>query len=277
MALRRQTRTRLVQIALSAFCAAIIVVYLFPYTWMVMTAFRTPAETFARPPHFTFTPTLDGFRYLFQVVSFGTYLMNSVVVTVSSVVGTLAVAIPAAYSIAHVERHTRSFLVLILVARMIPGIAIVVPVYLIATQFRQLDTYPLMILMNVAFNLPFAIWLLRSFFMEIHPGLREAALVDGCTEVQVLTRIMSPLLVGGILATAVFVFIAVWNEFLFALVLSGSRRATAPIAVLGFRTAFGVQWDSISAAAFLISAPVIMFAFIMQRYLVQGLTMGSIK
>ncbi|MDX2329226.1 ABC transporter permease subunit [Sinorhizobium medicae] len=272
-----KSRSLISKCVITAFCGLLVLVYLFPYTWMVMTAFRSPVDSFERPPKFFFQPTLDGVRYLFEVVEFNGYLIGSTIVTLVTVLATIVIAVPAAYAVAHVEKNSKSFLIFILVARMIPGIAIVVPVYLLASQFRLLDTYQVLVLMNIAFNLPFAIWLLRSFFIEVHPGLREAALVDGCSEVQVLTLVMSPLVLGGIMATAVFVFIAVWNEFLFALVLSGPHTATAPIAVLGFRTAFGIQWDSMSAAAFLISAPVIVFAFIMQRYLVQGLTMGSIK
>ena len=256
---------------------ALAFVYLFPYTWMVLTAFRRPVDTFARPLRVLFRPSLDGFAHLFQIVGFQKYLLNSVVVTSLSVLLTIALAVPAAYAIAQLERRASTFLALILVARMIPGIAIAVPAYVIATSLRQLDTYQILVVVNIGFNLPFAIWLLRSFFLDVHPGLREAASIDGASEWQVLRVIMIPLTLGGILATAVFVFIGSWNEFLFALVLTTSRSATAPLAILGFRTAHGVQWDAISAAAVLISAPVIVFAFAMQRHLVQGLTMGSIK
>ena len=262
---------------LTAFWTVLSLIYLFPYTWMVLTAFRRPVDTFARPLKFVFEPSLTGFTHLFNVVGFQKYLLNSVVVTSLSVALTIAVAVPAAYAIAHLERRANTFLLLLLVARMIPGIAIAVPAYLIATSLRQLDTYQVLVVLNVAFNLPFAIWLLRSFFMDIHPGLREAASIDGASEWRILRDIMAPLIMGGILATAVFVFIGSWNEFLFALILTTSRSATAPLAILGFRTAHGVQWDAISAAAILISAPVIAFAFVMQRHLVQGLTMGSIK
>jgi len=133
------------------------------------------------------------------------------------------------------------------------------------------------ILIYAAFNLPFAIWLLRSFFREIQPELRYAAIVDGCGEFTVFRRIMLPLASGGLVATSVFVFIAAWNELLFALVLSNSKAATAPLAILGFRTEYGIQWGAIGAAALLVSTPVVAFALLMQRYLVRGLTMGSIK
>ena len=153
---------------------------------------------------------------------------------------------------------------------MIPPISLVVPIYLLGSLLRMRDTYQLLIAVNVAFNLPFAIWMLRSYFLDVPASLREAGLVDGASEWQVMTRIVLPIARGGITATAVFIFIAVWNEFLFALILTDTRAVTAPIAILSFRTTHGVEWDTISAAAFLVSLPVIVFAFVMQKYLVQG-------
>lgn len=262
---------------LSAVTALAVLVYLFPYTWMVMTAFRRPVDTFARPPKFLFEPSLDGFRRVFSQTSFEEYLINSAVVTILSVVVTLAVAVPAAYALAQIARNAKSFLVGILIARMVPAVSLVVPIYMLGNTFRQLDTYQILVLVNVGFNLPFAIWLIRSFFMDVPASLREAAMMDGASEWKVLTKIMLPLVRGGVLATAVFVFIAAWNEFLFALILTGTRTATSPIAILSFRTAHGIEWDTISAAAFMVSLPVIVFAFAMQRYLVQGLTLGAVK
>jgi ABC-type glycerol-3-phosphate transport system permease component len=243
---------------------------------MVMTGVRDPIDSLVMPPKLLFTPTWSGFEYLFNTTGFQSYLVNSAIISGASVVAVLALSAPAAYALAHLTRG-RFFLLMILVARMVPGIAIVVPIYLIASDLDQLDTYQAMIVLGTAFNVPFAIWLLRSFFSEIPPGLREAAIVDGCSEWQVFARIMLPLVRGGLFATAVFVFIATWNEFLFAVVLTNTKVATAPLAMLGFRTQYGIQWDAIGAAALLISTPVIVFALIMQRYLVKGLTLGSVK
>jgi ABC-type glycerol-3-phosphate transport system permease component len=262
---------------LLAISTVIAFVYLFPYTWMVLTGFRRPIDTITMPPRFFFTPTLDGFRYLFQTVQFQFFLLNSAVVASSSTVLVILIAAPAAYALAHLPIRGRVFLMLIIVARMVPGITIVVPAYLIATKSGQLDTYQILILIYLAFNLPFAIWLMRSFFRDIHPGIREAAIIDGASEFQVFRRIMLPLAISGVVATGVFVFIAAWNEFLFALVLTNSRAATAPLAMLGFRTQWGVLWAEIGAASVLVSTPVLVFALFMQKYLLRGLTMGSIK
>lgn len=262
---------------ITAMWIAIALVYLFPYTWMILTGFRDPIDTLTMPPRFIFRPTLEGFRYIFVNTGFQHYLVNSIIVTLSATTLIIAVASPAAYALAHLRTRGRTFLLAILVARMVPGVAVVIPFYLVASKLGQIDTYHMLIIIFTAFNLPFAIWLLRSFFREITPELREAAIMDGCSELGVFARIMLPLAMSGIVATAVFVFIAAWNEFLFALILTNSRAATAPLAILGFRTEYGTQWAAIGAAALLVSTPVIVFAIFMQKYLVRGLTMGSIR
>ena len=188
-----------------------------------------------------------------------------------------AIAGPAAYALTQLRMRGRLFLASILVARMVPGIAIVIPIYLAASRLGLLDTYIVLITIYTAFNLPFAIWLLRGFFGEVPAEVREAAIIDGASETQVFARIVLPLVSTGFVATGVFVFIAAWNEFLFALALTNAHSATAPLAIIGFRNEYGVQWAEIGAAALLISSPVVLFAVIMQKFLVRGLTMGSVK
>jgi multiple sugar transport system permease protein len=161
----------------------------------------------------------------------------------------VAVASPAAYALTQLRMRGRLFLTAILIARMVPGIAILIPIYLAASRAGMLDTRTVLIVIYTAFNLPFAIWLLRGFFREVPSEVREAAIIDGCTEFQVFVRMMLPLLTGGLVATGVFVFIAAWNEFLFALALTQSNAATAPLSVVGFRNEYGVQWGAIGAAA----------------------------
>jgi len=152
-----------------------------------------------------------------------------------------------------------------------------VPIYLAASRIGQLDTYGVLTVIYTAFNLPFAIWLLRGFFRDVPGEVREAAIIDGCSEFRVFRSIVLPLVSTGLVATSVFVFIAAWNEFLFALALTNAHTATAPLAIIGFRNEYGVQWGAIGTAALMISTPVVAFAIVMQKYLVRGLTMGSVK
>jgi ABC-type glycerol-3-phosphate transport system permease component len=261
--------------AMTVLWAVIALVYLFPYTWMVLTAFRQPVDTLAM--RFVFTPTLDGFRTIFVDSNFQLYLQNSLLTAIPTTILVLLLAAPAAYSLAHLNKRSRLFLGSVLVARMVPGIAILIPLYLAASRAGLLDRRMTLIVVYCAFNLPFAVWLLRGFFREIPSELREAAIVDGCSEFQVFRKIMVPLVGGGLVATSVFVFIGAWNEFLFALALTQSNAATAPLAVIGFRNEYGVQWGAIGAAAVMISTPVVAFAVVMQKYLVRGLTMGAVK
>lgn len=255
----------------------LVLVYLFPYTWMVLSAFRLPVDTLSYPPKLFFEISLNGFRKVFRQSPFGLYLLNSFIITVLSVIFTMLVATPAAYALVRISRGGTAFLLAVLIARMIPAIALVVPIYIIGTLTKQLDTYQIMVVVTVAFNLPFAIWMVRGFFMDLPANLVDAARIDGATEWQVLTQVVAPLARGGIFATSVFVFVGAWNEFLFALILTSGKTTTATVALLSFRTSQGIEWDTISAGALMVSLPVIVFAFIMQRYLVEGLTMGAVK
>jgi ABC-type glycerol-3-phosphate transport system permease component len=254
-----------------------VLLYLFPYTWMVLSAFRQPVDTLSIPPKFLFDVTLDGFFKVFRQTPFAAYLLNSLFVTTLSVIMTICIATPASYALIRIRRGGNVFLLTVLVAKMIPAIALAVPIYILGSLLRQLDTYQVLIAINIAFNLPFAVWMIRGFFADLPENLIEAALIDGASEWEILRKVAVPLSLGGILATAVFVFVACWNEFLFALILTGGQATTAPVALLSFRSSYGVEWDMISAGAFMVSLPVIVFAFIMQRYLVGGLTMGAVK
>jgi multiple sugar transport system permease protein len=263
------------RIAMTLLWVAIALIYLFPYTWIVLTAFRNPIDTLAM--RFVFTPTLDGFRTIFLESNFHRYLLNSLSTSIPATIAVVCLAAPAAYSLAHLNRRSGVFLAAVLLARMVPGIAILIPIYLAAAKAGMLDRRLTLVVVYCAFNLPFAVWLLRGFFREIPTELREAAIVDGCSELQVFVRVILPLVTGGLVATSVFVFIGAWNEFLFALALTQSDAATAPLAVIGFRNEYGVQWGAIGAAAVMISTPVVLFAVVMQKYLVRGLTMGAVK
>jgi multiple sugar transport system permease protein len=273
---RRNTKVAIKSALTAAWCV-IAFFYLFPYIWMLLTGIRRPVDSISMPPRFLFHPSLEGFRTIFGQVHFQTYLMNSIVVAVCSTIAVLAIASPAAYAMTQLRVRGRIFLTAVLVARMVPGVSLLIPIYLAASRLGVLDTYGVLIVIYCAFNLPFAVWLLRGFFRDVPHEIREAAIIDGCTELQVFGRMILPLVTNGIVATSVFVFIAAWNEFLFALALTNAHTATAPLSVLGFRNELGVQWDAIGAAALMISTPVVLFAIVMQRYLVRGLTMGSVK
>jgi multiple sugar transport system permease protein len=274
----RFTRSRLASYGLSMLWLLILVVYLFPFIWMVMTSIRNPVDTYSWPPKFIFEPTLEAFSALFSVNGIQKFIRNSLIVAGVSTLLTIALAVPAAYALTLLKmKGSGGVLFGLLIGRIVPPVAVVVPVFLIASNASLVDTYQVLVILYVVFNLPFAVWLMCSFLNDIPVEIREAAIVDGCSELGVLWRIILPIGAGGIATTAVFTFIACWNEFLFAMVLTNRHATTLPVQAMAFRTQFGVQWGEMGAAAIVIVLPVLIFALLMQRYLVRGMTMGAVK
>lgn len=265
-------------VALLILWVAILAIYLFPFIWMVMTSVRQPIDTYSWPPKFLFAPTFKAFATLFHPNGIQRFVRNSMIVAGASTLGTVLLAVPAAYALTQLRtKGRRAILFGLLIGRVVPPVAVVVPVFLLASNLALIDTHQVLVILYVVFNLPFAIWLLCSFLDDIPRELREAAIVDGCSELGVLMRIILPLAAGGVATTAVFTFIACWNEFLFALVLTNRNATTLPVEAMAFGTQFGVQWGEMGAAAVVIAAPVLLFALAMQRYLVRGMTMGAVK
>ena len=165
----------------------------------------------------------------------------------------------------------------ILSVRMFPPIATIIPIFLLFNKLGLIDTRLGLMLLYIAFNLPFAIWIMRSFFDEIPSELDDAAMVDGCSPWQAFARIILPLAAPGLSATAIFCMMFSWNEFLFAMIISRAQTQTLPVGVMGFITQRGVLWGEMSAAATIIMTPMIIFTFLIQRYLIRGLTFGAVK
>lgn len=243
-----------------------------------MSGFRNPVDTYRWPPKFIFVPNLESFSNLFKRVGFQFYLKNSLIAGCLSTLSAVLIAAPAAYALCHLRLKGKyAFLFALLAGRMLPPVALIVPIYLMAAGLGQLDRHQVLVVVYTVFNLPFAIWLLRSFFSEVPQEVREAAMLDGCSEFGIFRRVILPISASGIAATAVFTFIACWNEFLLALALTTHKAMTAPVITASFRTQMGILWGEVGAAALLISAPPILFAMIMQRYFVRGMTMGALK
>jgi ABC-type glycerol-3-phosphate transport system permease component len=264
---------------LSLLWIIILAVYLFPVIWMVMTSIRNPVDTYSWPPKFLFQPTLDAFAHLFSgAQGIQKFIRNSLIVAIASTFLTLLLAVPAAYALTLLKIKGRAGVLFgLLVGRIVPPVAVVVPVFLVASQAALIDSHQVLIALYVVFNLPFAIWLMCSFLNDIPGEIREAAVVDGCSELGALLRVILPIAAGGVATTAVFTLIACWNEFLFAVILTNRYATTLPVEVMAFRTQFGVEWGEMGAAALVIVTPVLIFALLMQRYLVRGMTMGAVK
>lgn len=259
-----------------------IVAALAPVYWMITISLKSEVDQFAVPPRwFNFTPTLVHYKDAFLSRSFGQYLLTSAIVAVMSTVFALVLGTLAAYALARFrlphKLDTRLAL-WILSTRMFPPIVTAVPLFLMLRDLHLLNTKASLIIVYTAFNLPFVVWMMRGFFIEVPREMEEAARVDGDSRVGALWRVVLPLVVPGLAATAVFCLIMSWNEFLFALVLTQTDAAmTLPVGIAGRVTQYEIKWGVMSAAGVVAMMPILIFAMAVQRYLVRGLSLGAVK
>jgi multiple sugar transport system permease protein len=265
-----------------AFVLFAVVAALTPVYWMVTISFKSDVDQFAVPPRwFDFTPTLVHYKDAFLARSFGQYLVTSASVAVMSTICALVLGTMAAYALARFrlphKLDTRLAL-WILSTRMFPPIVTAVPLFLMMRDLRLLNTKASLIIVYTAFNLPFVVWMMRGFFLEVPREMEEAARVDGDSRIGALWRVVLPLVVPGLAATAVFCLIISWNEFLFALVLTQTDAAmTLPVGIAGRVTQYEIKWGVMSAAGVVAMMPILIFAIAVQRYLVRGLSLGAVK
>jgi multiple sugar transport system permease protein len=256
-----------------------VVVWLFPIFWMVVTSLKTRLEAFAFPPVWLFHPTLESYVASFTGgSSMWIFLQNSVIVALGSTVVTVAAGAPAAYVLARFQvrgKHHLSFW--ILSSRFAPAAAIVLPMFLLLRRVGLLDTYAGMVAAYTALNLPLAVWLLRGFFADLPRDVEESALIDGSTHFGAFWRVALPLAVPGVVATAIFAAIFAWNEFLLALVLTGINMKTMPVAIIGFWTTSDLRWGQFMATGTVTVLTILLFALLVQRFLVRAMTLGALK
>lgn len=250
-----------------------------PLYWMVATSFKSGAQLFTNPPTYIPSFTLDNYREAFINRPLLTYARNSLVVAVISTPLSVMIAALAAYAFGRYRFPGRGLMLfLILAVRMLPGLIVAMPLFLIFRDLGLVDNLLGLIIAYTAFNLPFNIWLLQAFFAEIPRELEEAAIVDGASPLQVFWQIMVPMAVPGLVASAVLCLLLAWNEFSFALILTYTLDSqTLPIAIAGFSSERGTYFGAMAAAGTMAAVPIFLFAVFIQRYLVRGLTAGAIK
>jgi multiple sugar transport system permease protein len=265
------------RILLVGLLIALIVAYLSPVVWLVMSSFKNRVDIFTTSPTLVFTPTLDNYLAAFQDKGFAGYLLNSVIVAVVSSLVALLVGIPAAYRLSrHASRFQGAFLLALLSARLLPAMVLSVPLFVLANQLGLSGTYLAVVAAHLTFAIPFTVWMMRGFFLAVPSSLDEAARLDGCSELSAFFRVVLPLTKGGIAATAIFLLINSWNEFLFALILTSRDTATLPVAIPSLLTPIGTFWGQIAAVATVTVVPICIFAFLVQKYMVTGLTGGAL-
>ncbi len=247
----------------------------FPFVWIVTSSIKTQVDITATPPRWLFEPTLQNYRKVFQEQNFLKFFINSTIVGASSVILSLLLGLPAAYSIA---RHKQEKLgLLILVARLMPGIALLLPWYLIFSRLYLIDSYTSLILSHMLIGLPIVVWIMTSFFDSVPLEIEESARVDGATRQRTFLSIVLPVSGPGVVTCTTLAFLFSWNNFMFSQVLSMERTKTLPIAVYNFVSYAEVDWGAVMAAAVVIIAPAIALTMAFQRYVVRGLTMGAVK
>lgn len=260
--------------------AVLGIVMIFPFFWMISCAFRRPNELLTSPPKlFPANPTIDSFVHVLLETEVPRYFMNSVIIATTATVLCIIVAIPAAYSFARHEYRGKNLVMIgILLCNMIPQVSTLIPLYQALDQLRLIDSY-----MGIAFThllcmLPFSVIMLRGFIRTIPKTLEEAAMIDGCTKLQVIFKIIVPVCSSGIFATAMYAFMISWKEFTYAMTFSTSSRArTISIGLKLFSTEFKVDWSSILAASTLMTLPILILFFLVQDTFIQGATNGALK
>lgn len=252
---------------------------LVPILWIIITSLKSKLDIFTMPPVWVlFKPTFANYINIFTEGHFSSYFINSIVVTISTTLVALCLGVPAAYGLSRFVFKKRENLVFwILTIRMAPPIAAVIPLFVLMVRFGLYNKYISLIAVYLLFNLPLVVWMIRGFISDIPKDLDEAAMLDGCTTIGVLYRVILPIIRPGLMATAILCIIFSWNEFMFALVLTGIETRTLPVAVTQFIALTGVAWGPMNAASIIIALPVVIFAIAIQRHLVKGLTMGAIK
>lgn len=250
--------------------------FFLPVLWMVITAFKPESAAETWPPRFVFSPTLAEFRLVFS--GWGPYVTHSVIATAGSTILVLALGVPAAYALSvHPVGRWRDGLFFFISTKMLPIVAAIGPLYVIALKAHLLDSIWLLIILYTAMNLPLAIWMIRSFMLEVPRELLEAARLDGAGRIREITEVILPVVSPGLVSTALICVIFAWNELFLALNLTVTNAATMPMFLISSVPQEGLYIAHLSAAATVASVPVILVGWIAQRSLVRGLAMGAIK
>ncbi|MCD1269986.1 ABC transporter permease subunit [Microbacterium sp. MEC084] len=260
-----------------------LVIGLIPLVFMLVTSVKPAGIVNQVPPVWIFPVTFENFATVLAGGSgvsrgFGALLLNSAIVSIGATVLTVLLAVPAAYALSMRSFGPRKGIASwILSTYMFPPIVAVVPIFVFAGKLGLMDTYPVLIVPYAAFNLPIAIWILRSTIVQIPYEIQEAAMVDGAGQWVILRRVIWPLLAPSVATVAVLTIVLTWNEFLFALSLTRSAAKTAPVGLQEFTGMFGTDWGSITAGATLIVAPILVLTILLRRRMISGLTFGAVK
>ena len=264
---------------LTTLATFIMLIWILPLIWSVFVSLKSEIEVLAYPPNIFFEPSLNNFKdAIFGSLSIVSELGDSFLIATITTIFTLLLSIPAAYALARLNLFGKKKLgFYVLATQMIPPMGLVIPYYLILGKFGWLDTYHGMIIVYMTFSLPFAIWLMVSFMEDIPREMEEAAFLDKASRMKTLLYIILPQVKGGIAVTTIFTFMNAWNEFLFAVQLSGNKVRPVTIAMYNFVSVEQTLWAKLCAAALIAMIPVILIGIIGNNHIIKGLTLGAVK
>lgn len=254
---------------------AVVLTFLAPLVWMFLASLKTTVDIYNPASAFAFTPTLDNYATVFGRANYLQFIVNSFWIGFASTGLSLLLGLPAAYSMSRFAMRKSAAVVLL--ARIVPGVSLLVPWYFIFSNLRMVGGYEVLILSHMFVALPLVVYIMMSFFDSLPLELEEQAQVDGLTPIGAFLRISLPLAVPGIATAGILSFIFSWNNFMFALVLSGARTKTLPVAIFDFVAYASIDWGGLMAAAVVITVPIMVIALFTQKYIVSGLTAGATK
>lgn len=255
--------------------AVLLFVMLMPIVWMVLSSFKTNVQIYDSSTILSFSPTLENYYKVFQQANFGKFMWNSFFVALVSTAISLLLGVPAAYSMSRFTMKRQA--VVVLMARVIPGVSLLVPWYYLFSNLKMTGSYGVLILSHMFVSLPLILYIMMGFFDGLPVELEEAAEVDGLTPIGAMWHITLPMSMPGIATASILSFIFSWNNFMFALVLSGANTKTLPVAIYDFIGYASIDWGGLMAAASVVTLPIMVVALFFQKYVVTGLTAGAVK
>lgn len=248
-----------------------------PILWTIRTSLAPEVLAYEMPPRYVFKPTIEHYLNIFRVNNFGLFFRNSLIISIGSTLLSVPIAAFGGYAFARYKSGGRPLQFAVIGTQMLPGVVLILPIFVIFTAIKLTDSLFGMVIAYMAFNLPFLVWILMGFFEGIPEDIEEAAAIDGLAPIGIILKIVIPVSTPGIMSSAILSFIMCWNEFLFALILTGSDTKTVPVSLAAMVTQRGVLIGKLSAGTIIAIIPMVIISIFVKKYLVKGLTLGAVK
>lgn len=271
-------KAKITSIFLNIFTVLVVFITLAPLLWFIQIALKPQVLAFEMPPKFIFVPTFENFGHVIKSLNFLNAYKNSFIVSFSTTAIALLLGITSGYSLARARKKIFGFMgIWIILTRMSPPMVFLLPFYVMLREIGLLGTLPGIILAYLVITIPFVTWMMSSYFKTVPLEIEEAAVIDGCNRLQILFRVCVPVALPGIVTSAIFTFIAAWNEFLFALILTQRSTKTVPVLIQGFMSSDGINWGDLASTSLFVITPVLLVTLVSQKGFVRGLVGGAIK